>query len=225
MGKIAVTTIVAALFSTAAFAQTSKRWYAGGSVSEVRVDAEEVKGGGTASIGAVVGVQLTPTFSIEFEGGLGLGELGRVYSGKFVSFAGPGASREEIERLAVTMQSDTRWKPRGGGSVFAVWRSTGPSRIGAAVFGGLTATAYDVRNTLTVVEIPTGVDATEPDLHRMMPDSHGSRMRGGLTAGLLVPVRLSRDLSIAPEVRYTYGSFGDEIYTVLRGGARILWRF
>ena len=66
---------------------------------------------------------------------------------------------------------------------------------------------------------------TEADLHRMMPDERGSRARGGLTGGILVPIRLTRQVSVAPEIRYTYGSFADEIYNTFRGGARLMWGF
>src|SRR5688572_14774301 len=98
----------AAMFcSTTAFAQPVHRLYIGGSVSIVHVNADEVDARGTSAVGTSIGLRLTPAFSVEVEASQGLGELSRVYSGKFVSFAGPGASREEIERLAVTMQSDT----------------------------------------------------------------------------------------------------------------------
>jgi hypothetical protein len=217
--------VAAVLCSTAASGQPASRWYVGGSASALRVSAEEVNAGGTAAVGASIGLRLTPVFSVEFEANQGIGELSRVYSGKFVSFAGPTASREEIERLAVTLQSDSRWRPRFGWSVLAMWRSTNPGRAGVALVAGVTSTLYDTRTTLDVLDIPAGVDRTEAELHRMMPDSHGSRTRGGLTGGLLIPIAVTRHLNVAPEVRFTYGSFGDEIYTVLRTGARLTWNF
>lgn len=217
--------VATVLCSTTAFAQPPGRWYAGGSASTLRVSADEVEAGGTSSVGASVGFRLLPGFSLELEANQGFGELSRIYSGKFVSFAGPGATREEIERLAVTMQSDTRWRPRFGWSVLAVLQSTGSARVGVGLFAGVTNTRYDERTTLTVLDIPAGVDRTEADLHRMMPDGRGSRNRGGLTGGLFIPIRVTRQLNVAPELRFTYGSFGDEIYTVLRTGARLMWNF
>jgi hypothetical protein len=225
MKNLAIAGIVGALSIGTAFAQTANRFYAGTAVAAQRITADDVDPGGTSSLGAVFGVRLTPVLSVEVEAGHGLGEASRVYSGTFISFAGPGASREEIERLAVTMQSDTRWDPGFGWSALVVWRSPGPERVGVAAFTGITSTRYDERRTLTVLNIPAGVDKTEADLHRMMPDDRGSRTRGGLTAGLLVPIRLTRQLSVSPEIRYTYGSFGDEKYNTLRGGARLMWGF
>ena len=225
MKNVAIAVIMGALSSSAAHAQSASRLYAGATLSAQYVSADDVNSGGISFAGAAVGFRLTPAFSIEIEANTGRGELSRVYSGWFVSFAGPDASREEIERLAPTMQSSTSWTPGFGWSVLAMWRSTNPERVGAAIFGGITSTRYSERRTLTVLHIPADVDVTEADLHRIMPDSHLSRSRGGLTGGVLVPIRLAQQLSVAPEVRYTYGSFGDEIYTTFRAGVRLMWGF
>jgi len=224
MKQLAIAGIVVLLGTGPAYGQPAGRFYAGTAVAAQQISADDVDGG-TSSVGAVFGFRLTPAFSVEFEANGGLGEASRVYSGTFISFAGPGASRDEIERLGVTMQSDTRWNPGFGWSLLAMWRSRGAQRVGVAVFGGVTSTIYDERRTLTVLNIPPGVDRTETDLHRMMPDDHVSRMRGGLTGGVLVPVRLTRQISVAPEFRYTFGSIGDEKYNTLRGGARVMWGF
>jgi hypothetical protein len=224
MKTLAITGIVLALGSGAAYGQPARRFYVGTTIAAHQISADDVDGW-TSSIGAVFGLRLAPAFSLEFEASGGLGEASRVYSGTAISFAGPGASREEIERLGVTLQSDTRWNPGFGWSALAMWRSTGAERIGIAVFGGVTATQYDERRTLTVVSIPTGVDVTEAELHRMMPDEQQSRIRGGLTGGVLIPIRLTAQISVAPEFRYTYGSIGDEKYNTLGGGARVTWAF
>jgi hypothetical protein len=225
MKNVAIAVIMAALSSSAAHGQSVSRLYAGATLSAQFVSADDVNSGGISSAGAMVGFRLTPAFSIEIEANTGRGELSRVYSGWFISFAGPDASRDEIERLAPTMQSATSWTPGFGWSVLAMWRSTNRERVGAAIFGGMTSTRYIERRTLTVLDLPAGVDVTEADLHRMLPASHVSRSRGGLTGGVLVPIRLARQLSVAPEVGYTYGSFGDEIYTTFRGGLRLMWGF
>ena len=225
MRQLAMAVCFALLGSTAAYGQTASRFHVGATFGTQRISADEVDAGGTSSVGALFGFWLTPGFGIEVEATGGLGEASRVYSGPFVSFAGPEATREEIERLAVTMQSDTRWQPAFGWSVLAMWRSTGPQRVGVAAFAGVTATNYETRRTLTVLNIPAGVDRTEADLHRMMPDEHASRTRGGLTGGLIVPIRLTHRLSVAPELRFTYGSIGDEKYNTIRGGARLMWGF
>jgi hypothetical protein len=226
MRSLAIAGVIVTLSSSQAYGQSASRFYAGVAAATQRVSADDVNSAGTFSIGTVVGVRLTPTFSVEFEANRGLGELSRLYSGRFVSFAGPDASREDIERLAVTMQSDTRWTPGFGWAVLGMWRSPSSRRVGVAVFAGITSTRYDERRTLTVLDIPAGVDVTEADLHQMLPDERVSCVRGGVTGGVLVPIWLTRQISVAPEIRYTNGSFiGDEIYNAFRLGARLTWGF
>ena len=136
MRTMAIAGIIGALSSSPAYAQSTSRLYAGAALATQHVTADDVNSAWISSAGAVVGVRLTPMFSIEIEANRGFGELSRIYSETFVSFAGPGESREEIERLAVTMQSDTRWTPGFGWAVLAMWRSTKPARVGTAVFAG-----------------------------------------------------------------------------------------
>jgi hypothetical protein len=223
MKKVAFGVVIAVLGCTSVYAQPPTRWYAAATASADRVSADAVKGGGVSAVGALFGVRLTPAFSIEVEANQGLGELSRAYVGKAVSFAPVGASQEEIERLAITMQTRNTWKPGFGWSVLAMWQTTDSARAGFGVFGGFTVTRYDERTTQTVLNIPAGVNVTEPDVHRIIPDEQRARTRGGLTGGVLIPIRVARQVTVAPEVRYTYGSFGDETYTTVRGGVRLMW--
>ena len=60
----------------------------------------------------------------------------------------------------------------------------------------------------------------------MTPTRRATIVGGGLTGGLMIPVKLSGAVSIAPDVRFTFGLIGDEsTYKVFRGGVRVLWRF
>ena len=103
MKNVTVAVIMAALSSSVAHGQSASRLYAGAALSAQYVNADDVNSGGISLRGAVVGFGLTPAFSLEIEANAGRGELSRVYSGWFISFAGPDASREEIERLVPTM--------------------------------------------------------------------------------------------------------------------------
>jgi hypothetical protein len=217
--------VLGTMCSTTAYAQSPGLWYAGTAAGVVRVAAEEVNPGGTSSIGAVFGVRLTPAFSIEVEAARGLGDLDRDFAGRFISFAGPSASFEERERLSVTVQRITRWRPGFSGTVVAMWRPHVTGRVGGALFAGVTGTRYDESDRHVVLDIPVEVNRTEADIHRMLPDTSRSIVRGGLTIGLLIPVRLTRNVTVAPDVRYLWGSIGDEIYTTVRAGARLLWGF
>jgi len=47
----------------------------------------------------------------------------------------------------------------------------------------------------------------------------------GLDVGLGVIVGLTRQLSVAPEVRVTTGMITNDRYTVARAGVRLMWGF
>ena len=47
----------------------------------------------------------------------------------------------------------------------------------------------------------------------------------GLSGGVVVLVRVTRQLSIAPELRFTAGLITDDPYYVLRSGVRAMWSF
>ena len=46
---------------------------------------------------------------------------------------------------------------------------------------------------------------------------------GGLTGGFVVLVRLTRQLTVAPEFRVTTGLITDDPYRVFRTGVRVVW--
>lgn len=215
--------LVVVLCSPDASAQVSDRLYTGLSLGSNFVTADPIDASRVGAVGAVVGIRLRPSISVQFEVEQGFGKLSRVYEGIGTSFAGPNATREEIERLGVYQRFEHYWNPRVGWSGLVVWRDAQPRRIGVALFGGVTATRYRERLRITTLRVPAGVD---PDSRAIQPSSLDvHQMRGGLTGGLMVPITLAGRVVLAPEVRYIYGSFGDEIYKVFGSGVRVLWRF
>jgi hypothetical protein len=47
----------------------------------------------------------------------------------------------------------------------------------------------------------------------------------GLTGGVMVLIRLTRTITLAPELRYTHGMITDDPYRVFRSGVRMMWGF
>jgi hypothetical protein len=222
------TLVTAVLFSvlglSVASAQDSPRLYAGGALSASRVTADEVKGA-TPTGGVIVGVRLTPSFSVEADVSRGFHKIQRSYEGTSQSFAPPGSSYDDIVRQAVHRRWDIEWTPTLNLAALAVWRSTSPSRVGAAVYGGVTLARYR-EETRTVVTALPAVVPVPPDSPSLLPTEQiGTRNRGGLTGGLMIPIRIAGSLSVAPELRVVYGSIGDEKHNLVRGGLRVLWGF
>ena len=83
-----------------------------------------------------------------------------------------------------------------------------------------------MRTIRTVTSIGPGVDPspTNPDLQTV--DETRSIPGGGATGGLRVLVRLTPDLTVGPEFRYTLGVITDDrSYSVVRVSGRITWGF
>jgi outer membrane protein with beta-barrel domain len=207
-----------------AAAQETSRWYAGGAIAASRLTADEVQGT-YPTTGGVFGVRLTRAFSVEADLTRGLRKLTRTREGTSISFAGRGASREEIERQAVHRRWQNEWAPTMNLAMLAVWRSTAPSRVRPAAYVGVTAARYKEDYSSVVTALPAVVPVPADDSNLLPQRQVINRMRGGLTGGVMFPITITGRLSVAPEVRYTYGSIGDEKHNLLRTGVRILWGF
>lgn len=206
-----------------ALAQSPSRLYAGATLRSNFVSAEEIDASSVGAVGGTIGVKLTPGLSVQFDLDQGFGELMRRYEGIGITFAGPGATREEIERLGVYQRFERYWKPQVGWSALIVWRDAQPRRVTAAVFGGVSSIRFHERYLITSLRIPPGVD---PNHRSIQPSEQKvTNIRGGLVGGVIVPIAVANRISVAPEIRYTYGSIGDERYTVFASGVRLLWMF
>jgi hypothetical protein len=205
-----------------AAAQIPSRWYLTSTIGSNWVTADGIDTSSIGTLGAGLGIRLTPRFGVEVGLDRGFGRLSRSYEGFGWSVAPPGSTREEIDRLAVYQRFDHDWTPGAGFSALAVWREQAPRRVTAAAFAGVSGRWYRERFQTTTLRIPPNVDPSP----RFQPTSETfTRNRGGLVAGLMVPVAMTKDLRVAPEIKYIYGSFGDEIYHVFATGVRVLWKF
>lgn len=215
-------------------------WFAGvGSVSAqvserleiaaiMRTDRVSFEGGQHARLpvtGAGIAYRVWQDMRIEGEVTMASGESSRSYEGDFISYAGPGATREEFERMAVTVRRTTINKAGLGFATAVAIETRQPGRVNLALRAGVSFRQYEYTDDRTVLRVPEGV--TFEQAESAMPDSRGQRGRGGLLFGASVPVRIAGRLHVAPEVRWVWGGparIGNN-YDEGIVAARVVWKF
>lgn len=203
-------------------AQSGLRPYAGGSVGSFSVSADAVEGSSVAG-GFFAGVALAKYADVEFEVVVPASTFTRTYTGTSVSFAPPGASPAERERLSVITRFDQEREVSAGLSVVVVIHPPAGQRITPGLIVGVTSQRAHDRTAYTPIAIPAGVDPQHPAVVARTESS--ARNIGGPTIGAQLAIAITPHLSVVPDVRYDYGSIGDEINNTLRATARIQWRF
>ena len=188
----------------------------------VRSEATE---GDLSSFGATAGVGLMPWLDLEVDYARPEGRLSRQYSGISFSFAGEGASREEIERLGVLTRITRERRVTAVFSFVAVFHPALPSRrLEPRFYLGLTRQQASERTTNEPLRLPAGV--TLEQVLRIQPlEERHERTIEALTFGAGMMVGLTRHLAIGPDLRYDFGSLGDEIENAYRASFRVEWAF
>jgi hypothetical protein len=175
--------------------------------------------------GGLFGVRLTEGLSLEIEIDRGFRETARTAEVLWTSLAQPGASREEIERLGTRARFDrTQWAGPGV-SAHILWRTHEPARVNAGLFAGVSMRRFNSRVVRTPVSVPLelNVPADHPSLR---VDNSLRRMNGtGPTVGVVILVRLTDALTVAPDLRLTAGMITNDRYLALRAGTRLMWSF
>jgi hypothetical protein len=186
-------------------------------------DADRVNGLSPA-VGITAGIRLSPRFGVELDLARPSAEVVREYTGPSVSFAGPSASYEEFARKAVITRyvngRQILLSVSGGLSYYLRPRGRWMPRL----YFGLSNHRALERADQIHLSIPAGIDP-ERVRRTMPPQAPYIRNLGALTAGVSVAFAVTRHLSIAPDLRYDYGSIGDEINNFIRPSVRVLWRF
>jgi hypothetical protein len=220
---VLVAAVVTAILAAApATAQSRFHPYAGASVGSFSVSTDEVDGRSVAG-GLFGGVSLAKYVDLDVEFVLPADTFTRSYTGPSVSFAGPGASYDEIVRRAVITRFDKSREVSATLSVVVVLRPVLGERLTPGLILGVTNHRVRDRTASTPVSIPEGIDPQHPSVVGSI-ETH-SRNIGGPTFGANLAIALTRQLSIVPDVRYDYGSIGDEINNSLRTSVRMQWRF
>jgi hypothetical protein len=221
------TTSVAALaialigFGTTVHAQPASRFYAGGSLGTFSVSADEVDGRSAAG-SFFGGVAISRFVDGEVELALPTDTFTRSYSGISESFAGPGASRAEIERLGVTTRFDKLRDVTSNLSGAVIFHPP-TARFTPGLIIGVANQRVKEQTVYTPLNIPSGVDPHHPAV--IAREEHSSRNLGALTIGANLAIALTPHVFVVPDVRYDYGSIGDEINNALRVSVRGMWRF
>ena len=208
--------------TTHANAQSGLRPYVGGSLGAFSVSADEVDGRSVAA-GFFGGLAVAKHVDVEFEASFPADTFTRSYTGVSVSFAPPGASRAEIERLGVVTRFDKEREITASVSAVAIIHPAAGKRLTPGLIVGVTNYRASDRTTYTPISIPEGVDPQHPAV--VGRTDVVSRNIGGPTIGVNLAIALTPQLFIVPDVRYDYGSIGDEINNALRTSIRMQWRF
>ena len=223
LGVVAASSVIVCLAASTGLAQSRERFYVGTAIGAFHVSADGVNG--TSAAGSVLGgIAVTPWLDVEIDIAVPTSAFTRTYGGDAlsVSFAPAGSSREEIERFGVWLRYDNRRDVSASISSVAIFHpSSGTVKPGFIV--GVTNQRVRDRTEYTPVTVGPGLDPAHPYASaRIETVSHSE---GALTIGANIAIALSRHISIMPDLRYDYGSIGDEIDSALRSSVRVLWRF
>ena len=199
------------------------RYYAGGAIGAFRATTDQVHGTAVAA-GVVAGLAARPWLDVEVEATWPGSPFTRSYGGDALSlsFAPPGATADEIARAGIWLRYDTRRDVSASVSGVTVFHpARGTIRPGVVV--GVTTKRVTDRTVYTPVRIGSNVAPLNPSARVQVEAA--SHVTGAVTIGGNVTIDIGRHLSIVPDVRYDYGSIGDEIDNALRSSVRLLWRF
>jgi hypothetical protein len=221
-----LTATVLTVTCAAPAAAQSGRIYAGGVGGIDMGSRGPIAGGSLGTAGAFVGVRLSEGWSVEGEIEHGFRTRERTDEGLWISSAGPGSTREEIERAGVFARFHRTEKAGVGWSVLGVWRTQEPGRLNAALLGGVTSRRFERITERTTTAIAPG-SSFSPDDPQIRDNVESiETVGGGLTGGVMVLVRVAPMLTVAPEFRYTVGLITDEsMYKVARLGVKVAWGF
>jgi hypothetical protein len=227
MHRVILTVVLLALGAGSAAAQSS-RMYGAGVAGVNSGDRGPVSVGTVSTIGGLLGIRLTDAWSIELELDRGSGDSGELVFEGLLSAQGSGPgqpSPEELERNGIFGRSVWRHTTGQGHAAQVVWKTREPGRVNGAVFGGIAWRHYDSRHAVTITSVGPGV--TYPAGHRATASSVTNRTRtaGGLMAGVMMPIRVAGQLTVAPELRFQTGLVGDDPYRVFHLGTRLMWGF
>ena len=218
---VAVAFLLVATVVGHADAQTPGRFYVGGSVGGFSVNADHVDGRSPAA-GVLGGVSLKPWLDIEGEVVIPTRHFTRIYGGDVVSssFAPPGSP--DFERLGVVLEYQNQRNVSMSISGVAIFHGSVHPRVEVGFIAGITNHRVTDRTVRTPVRVGEGLDPTVYGVQRV--EVH-TRNLGGPNFGANVAVALTRHLRIVPDIRFDYGSIGDEINNALRTSVRVHWRF
>jgi hypothetical protein len=208
--------------SSPARAQDTSRAYVGAAFGAFSIDADDVDGRAAAT-SLLGGVRLSRFVDIEGEVSFPAATFTRSTIALTTSFAPPGSSRDEIERLGVTSRIERQREVDFNISAVAIIHPAARGRIVPALVAGISSQRARNSTALTPVSIPAGVDPLHPNVAARVERS--TRNISAPTIGGQLAIQVTRRFYVVPDIRYDYGSIGDEINNALRSSVRGIWRF
>ena len=207
-------------------AQAQPRLYVAATTAADTGERGNIPGGAVPSLGGMIGFRLTDAWSIELEVERGF-RTTTAGTGESVIVAFPPSrtpTREEIELYGIRARSNRTQIAGAGWSAHATWRSREPGRINIGLLAGVSSRVYTSRLVRTTTFISPLLDLPP---NYQLPDENSARrmVAGGLTGGLAIFVRVTPQLTVAPEFRMTTGLITDDPYRVFRSGLRAMWSF
>jgi hypothetical protein len=203
---------------SAAIAQ-GPRVYVGASFGSHAERSDQVRDTAPAAA-AVAGVQLTNSWSGEVEFGRPTRSFLRERTCRCFSFA---TSVADFDRLAVTELLREEREVMSTLSVAAVYEPNLGGRWRPRLLVGGTLHRTRESQSSTILSVPEGIDPTRAAAAR--PPYSTVRNLGGPTFGGGVSYRVTPRIAVGGDLRYDYGSFGDEINNVWRTSVRSVWLF
>ncbi len=200
-------------------------------MARYRLRSETIDGDAGVPVVAA-GVQWSPRFSLRVETTVGRLDFTRTRRARFTLNGGSDAvdavlrqlSREEIERLWPETDLEVRRHVRSVTSILAAAHQQLGSRVRLALLAGLTLqreTSREQRVDPTLLDLSPRYEFTTHV-------TESSRTQGLLGLGIDVDVRLTRRLSVVPQVRFDVGEDAndpDDGITVIRPGMALRWTF
>jgi hypothetical protein len=226
MRTIPATCLALVIGVTPAWAQNPlPRFYVGASTAVDGGSRGLIPAGAVPSAGALFGVRITDAWSVEAEVERGFHTTGRTDEAVWLSFAPANSTGAEIERLGIRARFERTQTAGPGFAAHAVWRSRDAGRINVGLLVGVSARAYDSRVVRTTVFVPPELNFSPDHADVRRSDQTRNMTGGGPSGGVVVFVRLTPALTVAPELRYTHGIITDDPYRVFRTGVRLMWSF
>jgi hypothetical protein len=193
------------------------------------VDAGErgnIPGETVPSAGTVIGLTLSDAWAVEIEIERGFMTT-HAGSGEGVLISFPptrNPTREEIELYGVRTMDQRTQTAGAGWAAHARWRTQEPGRVNVSLLAGVAARIYETELERTTTFVSPLLNLS-PSFQ--LPDEHSTRrMVGwGLSGGVTIPVRITPQLALEPEVRVAVGFITDDRYRVFRAGLRAIWSF
>jgi hypothetical protein len=221
-GCVLVSTVCAAAQPALAQSPSTHRPYVGASFGSFDIRADDLDGKSFAT-GILAGIAVSRLIDVEIDVQFPTKTFTRSYVGVLESLAPPGSSIAEIERLSVHTRVEKQRDVSANVSVVAVIHPPRPSRVVPGFVVGVANQRSHNRTIYTPVRIPEGLD---PQHRAARPgEERATRNIGGPTIGGNVAIAITRQLWVVPDVRYDYGSIGDEINNALRTSVRMVWKF